>query len=177
MASRSYKHLTREPPTQEEVEKLIADLRNVDDRSAAIIGSMLVEDALRALLLSGMIKLNSDMRKDLFGPQRPLESFSARIGIAHAFGLLDKRSYAHLTTIKDVRNIFAHAPRAIKFHTPEIWRLTEKLKATNMLRVYASTPTDHYQSGLLSAPRNLFLTMCRFYEKSLRATVETRRAS
>ena len=139
--------------------------------------SMLVEDALRVLLLSGMIKLTSDMRKDLFGPQRPLESFSARIAIAHAFGLLDKRSYTHLTVIKDVRNTFAHAPRVIKFHTPEIWRLTGKLKAANMLLVYSITPTDHHQSGLLSAPRNLFLTMCRFYEKSLRATAETRRAS
>ena len=80
MTSRSYKHLTREPPTLEEVEKLIAGLRDVDDRSAAIIGSMLVEDALRVLLLSGMIKLTSDMKKGLFGPRTPLESFSARIG-------------------------------------------------------------------------------------------------
>ena len=103
MASRSLRKLTQEPPTAEEINYLISDLHSVDDRAAAIIVGTMVEDALQALLLSGMITLDKTARSELFGAEKPLASFSAKIRVAHAFGLCDADSCNRLALIKDIR--------------------------------------------------------------------------
>ena len=180
MTSRSLRKLTQEPPSAEEINHLISDLGAVDDRAAAIIVGTMVEDALQALLLSGMITLDKTARSKLFGAEKPLASFSAKIRVAHAFGLCDADSCKRLDLIKDIRNTFAHAPRRISYDTPAIAAAVEKLKIRNMLLVYARRPDRPIiPSGPLAfrTNRNTFLTMCQFYETNLRNTIRKRAAS
>ena len=180
MASRSLRKLTREPPTAEDVQDLISDLSAVDDRATAVIAGIMVEDALSALLLSGMITLDKTARSELFGPDKPLSGFAAKIRVAHAFGLCDTASCKSLTLIKDIRNTFVHAPRRVTFDTPAIADAVKKLTPKNMLLVYARiADRPIIASGPLAfrTKRNAFLTMCLFYEINLRNTIKARAAS
>jgi hypothetical protein len=106
---------------------LIAALREHlegDDRAIAIIGGSLVEDALEELLRLHFVANTDDSESatrsdqlqsekedpvdNLFKPERPLGSFSAKIDTCFALGLIGKITHHNLARIKDIRNRFAH---------------------------------------------------------------------
>ena len=54
----------------------------------------------------------------LFGQYKPLSSFSAKIEIALAIGVIDKRIHANLNLIRLIRNDFAHEVSPLRFQAP-----------------------------------------------------------
>src|SRR5262249_47141854 len=56
----------------------------------------------------------------LFTGNGALASFSSRIQVASALGLLTREQRANLDYIREIRNAFAHATKPIRFATPEI---------------------------------------------------------
>ena len=64
--------------------------------------------------------LNSDERERLFGYEGPAGSFSARLILAQALGIIDREKRRKCEIIKAMRNVAAHCHTKITFDTLEI---------------------------------------------------------
>ena len=80
---------------------------------------------MRFGVLSG--EMSSDLQGRLFKGYGPLSTFAAKIDIACALGLYDEDIRKGLHVVREIRNGFAHEPRAITFDDPKISSLCEKL--------------------------------------------------
>ncbi len=75
---------------------------------------------------------------------RALTTFSNKIYLAHAMGLIDEITRADLNIIRNIRNIFAHAMGHVSFANPEIQQECNKLKTD---AVYKKPYLGSDQSG------------------------------
>jgi len=89
----------------------------------------IVETRLKDILLSKMRPdLSNNLSASLFEGYGPLGSFSARIDLAFAFGLIEPHIRADLRTLKDIRNAFAHSATMRHLNDKEIDHLFQKFK-------------------------------------------------
>jgi hypothetical protein len=148
---RALKALLRKQPTPDEFRTIIRELENAHPRAVAIMGATAVEDALKGLIIKHFTPavLPSEL-DDLFGPTKPLSSFSAKINIAHAMGLFGPKTKADLDLLRDIRNAFAHARISISFKTPEIAELCDYF-------ICASPTFRSARDTFISAAENLFI--------------------
>lgn len=79
---------------QSELGQILITGSFVDNQLRIILESFLVEGRAGADLLDGM--------------NAPIGTFSARIQVAYALGLIDQREYDSITAIRRIRNEFAH---------------------------------------------------------------------
>jgi hypothetical protein len=98
------------------------EMEDAAPRAAAIMAGAFVEDALRwsigGFFADGLT--NKELCKVFEGDGAPLGSFHGKILIGYALGLYGPTARRDLVAIKQIRNAFAHAPRAITFETPQI---------------------------------------------------------
>ncbi len=112
----------------EKIAESIANLKTIAakiDRNThagcAMVVAAALDRLLEAALMTRMGKLNSEMKKKLFGDfGAVLASFSAKIDMANALGIIDSGTYVHLTNVRKIRNKFAHSEASINFDSPEI---------------------------------------------------------
>lgn len=95
------------------------------DRGFAVLVGSFVEHALGTFLTHRIA--DKDIAEKLFGPVGPLSSFSQRIIVAYAFGLLSKEQYQDLEAIRQARNEFAHNPLHANFQSPEVQKHTKRM--------------------------------------------------
>lgn len=79
------------------------------DRDVCILAGTLLENALRRHLEKFIDKNSIFTGKDLWRPGQPLGTFSAKIEVARAFGLIHDVNYVALHRIKKIRNHCAHS--------------------------------------------------------------------
>jgi DNA-binding MltR family transcriptional regulator len=82
--------------------------------------SAILENQLRSVLDSHMPHPSKKLTDKLYDASGPLATFSAKIKIAQAFGIIPAELAAELDKIKGIRNTFAHTDKAISFETPEV---------------------------------------------------------
>jgi DNA-binding MltR family transcriptional regulator len=108
--------------------------------STCLTAAAVVDNRIAEALRLKMVNLNADLRKKLFKPYGPLASFSARIDIAYALGLLSKDIAKEAHTIRGIRNDFAHATKRMNCESPGIKEECEQLstytRGKNLLHVY-----------------------------------------
>ena len=75
-------------------------------RGAVLVGVARVDAALVVLLKASLAPPSGS--ETLFGTDRPLGSFGARIALAQRLGLIDHQVERALHTLRKVRNAFAH---------------------------------------------------------------------
>jgi hypothetical protein len=93
---------------EESVRSIIAELSQPDsDRAAGIVGAVLVEESLAALIRSRLIA-DEESLQELFRPSGALGAFSVKIRLAFLLGLYSAEARNELNTIKEIRNEFAH---------------------------------------------------------------------
>lgn len=80
-----------------------------------ILLATVIEDMLEATLRNKMSKLSPDEDARLFGPDAPLGSFSAKIRMAHALGMLGREQMRMCDVLREMRNACAHSRRSISF--------------------------------------------------------------
>lgn len=97
----------------ESFEALVGEFRGESDRAAAILAASFLDEALAAAIRSQFV--DDPSVDELFTGYGPLSSFSARIEIAFALGLLDKKHKGDLRFIRKIRNHFAHHPARASF--------------------------------------------------------------
>lgn len=96
-------------------------LRGESDRGVMILAATMVEDALVTALQRELKHANtSEMRDKLFGGDGPLSSFSKRISFAQAMGMAPKEVCKQMHTVREVRNVAAHAHVDVDFSVQQI---------------------------------------------------------
>jgi Mannitol repressor len=103
----------------DEFAQFLEEFQRETDRAAAVLGAAYLDNRLDLLLRSKFVavpKFVDDLLTGLGGPS----SFSARIRIAYAIGLISRRAADDLHSIRRIRNDFAHRPNGLSFETPQI---------------------------------------------------------
>jgi DNA-binding MltR family transcriptional regulator len=108
------------PLTDKEVDGIFFKMLEEPSRGSAIVAAALVDHALQVAIRHRMVPLTDSETRALFGPDRPLGSFSARTKLAYALGMFGKKTRHDLERLRRIRNAFAHARRDINFYTPEV---------------------------------------------------------
>lgn len=129
----------------QDLQGFVAEFQNESDRATAILGAALLDEKLRQLLTAFLVDDNVQVAL-LLDVEQPIGSFGARIRLAYCLGLVARSLFGVLTTIKAIRNAFAHQLHGLSFDSPNIARDCEKLRTSG------GEPDDH-----LFTRRNVFL--------------------
>jgi DNA-binding MltR family transcriptional regulator len=92
------------------------------DRGCVIFGAAHLEDDLEALLRAHCLKDANAVKKvvdPLFHVYAPFSTFSAKIHVSYALGLIEEQLHTTLDLIRRLRNDFAHERKAVSFQTPK----------------------------------------------------------
>jgi DNA-binding MltR family transcriptional regulator len=85
-----------------------------------IAAAAILDNQLERALKRAMRPLSNNMYERLFDSSRPLNSFSSKIIMAHALGIISVDLYEELEKIRHIRNQFAHSSGFLHFGSPEI---------------------------------------------------------
>lgn len=88
----------------------IPQLFEAPDRISVIVGAEMLSLALERLLQNAVVQ-SSKLRRRLFeSPNAPAATFSSRIDLCYAMGLLQEYEYKNFHEIRALRNMAAHDP-------------------------------------------------------------------
>ncbi|WP_294257240.1 hypothetical protein [uncultured Sphingomonas sp.] len=90
------------------------------DRGAVIILGSIIEDSLANRIRQNFVDLTVEEDKRLFGADSPIGTFSSRIKVAYALGIIDREHVKMCDIIRSMRNSCAHSRRDISFATAEL---------------------------------------------------------
>jgi DNA-binding MltR family transcriptional regulator len=145
--AKGLKKFAKERPTTEEIAQMFSEIRSDAPRSAVVLAAALIDDVLSGAIRYRMVKLSKDEDDDLFEGNGPLASFSARIRMAYAPGIIGKKTRHDLNVIHEIRNAFAHVRRVMNFDTPEVSTLIKSLHSIKDIENYQSLPIREMFSG------------------------------
>jgi Mannitol repressor len=107
-------------PTPEEIQAAVKDFGSQTDRGVAIIAVSILEQMLVIVLTKRMMPLTAKRYATLFGRMGLLSSFSAKIELALALGVISENLYYQIDALRKVRNTFAHRIEALTFEHPDV---------------------------------------------------------
>jgi DNA-binding MltR family transcriptional regulator len=96
--------------------------------SAAIIGAASIDDALANMIADKFPKLSKALRKRLFKGYGPFASFSVRIDVALAFGIISPELKSDLEALRQIRNAFAHSPENLSLKSPQTNKWLQQMR-------------------------------------------------
>jgi DNA-binding MltR family transcriptional regulator len=141
MARSASRKLLDKLPSTEEMAAAMSSLKQMDDTAAALIGSAYLDHALELLLKAHFQRPSAPFFAPTEAHQRLLSqlfdgaqngilgTFSSKIRIAYALGLIPDEAYADLLLISGIRNNFAHSlHRDVSFANPHVVADCGKLK-------------------------------------------------
>ncbi|WP_372784249.1 hypothetical protein [Phenylobacterium sp.] len=139
-------------PTPGEVDDYFVQIKAMSDREAVLAQSAFLDTFLEQALSWCMVTAPSDNRDRIFrDPGSPLGSFSARILLAEALGVVSPAMRAQLDVIRRIRNVFAHTVRPLDFENRTLAEEAAKLDPGSMTR-----PGFVYQTGVEITSRTRF---------------------
>ena len=109
----------KEPPNVESLRKAVARFTKQADRGTALVAAAWLDDALEARIRA-TFRPDKKMADDVFRPDGPLGSFSARIKVAYLLDLIEPTARQDLDHIRRIRNDFAHSRGNLRFTTPSV---------------------------------------------------------
>lgn len=89
----------------------VARLHEESERGCALIGGAILDEVLGGLLKALFVQEEDVSEEVLALPNAPLASFSSRIRLCRALGLLEERVYRDFERIRSIRNSAAHFER------------------------------------------------------------------
>lgn len=98
--------------------KFLPELNKESARGCVLISCSYLDDVMRQILQGFFIEGKIGVQL-IEGFNAPLGTFSTRISAAFALGLITEREFKELTTLRRIRNRFAHHVHA-SFETPDI---------------------------------------------------------
>jgi DNA-binding MltR family transcriptional regulator len=93
---------------------LFQELQGESDRAAAVLGAAFLDGLLEEYITNFLIDDTKEV-EGIFGPDKPLGSFGARITMCFCLGLISQDEKHDLRIIQRVRNRFAHELTGISF--------------------------------------------------------------
>lgn len=97
----------------------INNMKSESDRGAVLSIAAALEDRLKEIILL-FLRDNKSASKLLDGFNAPIGTFSAKILMAHALGLITDKEFKEFETIRKIRNRFAHTWENLNFETNDI---------------------------------------------------------
>lgn len=104
-----------------EVSKYIDGLWSESDRGVIILQAGTLELLLDAMLRRKMPHLNSDERSKLFDFNGPIGTFSNKIAMANALGIISRQTMRKFDLIREMRNACAHSREHVSFKSEPIY--------------------------------------------------------
>lgn len=146
------KELREREPTTAQIDDLYEEVvREKNDRGAALIWAAQLEEGLERLIKSRLVTLSNERISNLFDYGGPMGSFSTKISVAFAFGIIDAEVRRNCDYIREIRNTFAHAGSPIRFETPEIKNACEQLSRWFTEYRDPPFPPDHPRMRFITA--------------------------
>jgi DNA-binding MltR family transcriptional regulator len=171
--ARGVRFLTKRRLTAAETSNTLARFRLMDDRTCAIILGAMLDNSLERLLLLHMEPLSKDERERLLYGGGPLSSFSAKIQIAFAFGLIGPKAKHDLDIFGEIRNVFGHAAHGVTFRNHSIKKRLTVLHAhpvfDMVMRTFKRDPIRKYDTT-----RGRFLLAAASFVKMIDAACENK---
>jgi len=112
--------LSKKLPPPPELAAALENIYDQPDRSAAIVGSAIIEALLENIIIKQLRCKDPGLIGQLFNNRGPLSDFHSKILVATAIGMITPQVGDELHRIKAIRNVFAHAKADVTFETPEI---------------------------------------------------------
>ncbi|WP_181182003.1 MULTISPECIES: MltR family transcriptional regulator [unclassified Mesorhizobium] len=81
----------------------------------ALVFAQAVDNELTELIFSHMPGLDVELDRSLFKGSAPLATFSAKIDLAKAMGIIEAELWVQLHRLRRLRNKFAHASKVLSF--------------------------------------------------------------
>lgn len=103
----------------DEVVEFRSSLNEETDRGCALMAAAYLDDQLERLLRQTFVDDRTAV-DELFRPLGPLGSFSGRIELCYALGLLPNETRRDLNLIRKIRNDFGHVAKTLTFDEPGI---------------------------------------------------------
>lgn len=108
--------LSRARPTEADLDNHALLLNCETDRGLAVMAAALVENALEVCIRARLADPGQDISNAWFqGLNAPFASFAAKIKLGRALAIYGPAMEKRLSTIKDVRNAFAHSAIPLGF--------------------------------------------------------------
>jgi DNA-binding MltR family transcriptional regulator len=127
----------------QQVAKFVVRLANESERSAVILGAAKIDNLLEVYLKS--IMANHPTGSDnLFDPERPLSTFSAKTTLAYRLGAISQDFEVALKHIRKIRNDFAH-----NIETESLTEQSHKDRIQELLRLVSQDELFNYISPVL----------------------------
>jgi len=99
---------------------IVDELEKESDRGCALVAAAYLENEISELLQSFLVNQRKTSTKELFDFNGPLGTFSSKIKIGFALGLISKETQTSLDVIRRIRNDFAHLQAPLNFEVKEI---------------------------------------------------------
>jgi DNA-binding MltR family transcriptional regulator len=115
---------------QKEFDDLVkAIVRQQRGSHAGIVmaSASIFEAQLESALTRAMHPLSKELQKRVFDSFGPLSTFSSKIVMAHALGIVPAAIYRRLEQLRKLRNAFAHSPDVLHFGSSNIVPLLQAL--------------------------------------------------
>lgn len=109
---------------------MLAEVMGESDRALVILIGTFLDDALIVAIAKRLPNVKSKSDTDaIFDYTAPLGSFSDRIKVAYALGVITKSMHSQLNDIREMRNACAHSKHSITFQTPELAAVCHRILA------------------------------------------------
>lgn len=120
--AKDLRRLSSALPSENDIRQFIEIVdREPSDRSAAIMAAGLLEQSLEVAIRSRLADPGDKIADSWFdGANAPFATFSAKITLGRALGIYGPEMEKRLSTIKNVRNVFAHRSTPIDFGHPAL---------------------------------------------------------
>jgi DNA-binding MltR family transcriptional regulator len=129
--SKALRRFIKSPASMAESDQLAKEINTSSPRGGAMVAASFLDHFLMQLILVHLERLSASEVDGLFGPERPLGTFSSKIKLARALGLFGPKTAHDLNSIREIRNAFAHGLRKMNFETPEVRQLVGSLHVIN----------------------------------------------
>lgn len=114
------KTLSKRARSADEGQAYLLSLNDESDKSVAMVGRSLLEEATEDLLVASMPGLDKQLRSELFRGTGPLATLSSRTKLAYALGVIGPITRRNIDLAREIGNAFAHSKQILTFETPEI---------------------------------------------------------
>jgi hypothetical protein len=133
----TFRKFLKARPTEEGTEHIFEGIREDSPRAAAMLAGALMDELLKGAISYRLVELNKEDSDGLFTGNAPLATFSAKIRVSYALGIIGKRTRHDIELVREIRNGFAHTLRDLSFETPELTKMCSQFHCLKDLREYA----------------------------------------
>lgn len=138
----SLNELSRVKLTLFDINSIMEGLDKLTDREVGILAGSLLDGMLEQAIRSRFARDDTD----IFDGSKALSGMGAKIGLAHALGILSESSKSDVVGVNKIRNALAHAPREVTFMTRAVADRCRNLRITTEAEFIAELLPFKYES-------------------------------